>query len=86
MEFLKRLCTARYGIYAEKTPTPIGGQVHVYGVARDGRVCRYGGKGRKDVAQVVESVRAKHLALTSRDADLKGRELYGLPPEPGTTA
>jgi hypothetical protein len=49
MEFLKRLCTARYGIYAEKTPTPIGGQVHVYGVARDGRVCRYGGKGRKDV-------------------------------------
>jgi hypothetical protein len=39
-----------------------------------------------ELAQVVESVRAKHLALTSRDADLKGRELYGLPPEPGTTA
>jgi hypothetical protein len=49
MEFLKRLCTARYGIYQEGTPAPIGGVVHVWGVARNGEVRRYTGKGRKDV-------------------------------------
>lgn len=36
MEFLKRLCTARYGIYDPDTPIPIAGEVHVYGVGRDG--------------------------------------------------
>jgi hypothetical protein len=41
MEFLKRLCTAKYGIYDPDTPTPIAGEVHVYGVGRDGRVCEY---------------------------------------------
>jgi hypothetical protein len=30
MEFLKRLCTARYGI-GEGIPTPVGGDVHVWG-------------------------------------------------------
>jgi hypothetical protein len=49
MEFLKRLCTAKYGIFAEGTPTPIGGTVFVYGVDRDGRVCEFGGKGRDQV-------------------------------------
>ena len=48
MEFLKRLCTAKYGIYAEDTPTPIGGEVHVYGVGRDGRIVEYR-KGRGQV-------------------------------------
>jgi hypothetical protein len=41
MEFLKRLCTAKYGIYADDTPTPVAGVVHVYGVGRDGRVAEY---------------------------------------------
>jgi len=41
MEFLKRLCTAKYGIYREGVPTPIGGEVHVYGVGSDGRIAEY---------------------------------------------
>jgi hypothetical protein len=41
MEFLKRLCTSRYGIYAEAVPTPVGGEVHVFGVGRDGRIVEY---------------------------------------------
>jgi hypothetical protein len=48
MEFLKRLCTAEYGIYEVGTPTPIGGVVHVLGVGRDGEIRRYV-KGRQDV-------------------------------------
>lgn len=48
MEFLKRLCTAKYGIYDEHVPTPIGGDVHVFGVGRDGAVRAY----RKDQKQV----------------------------------
>jgi len=47
MEFLKRLCTAKYGIYDENTSTPIGGEVHVYGVGRDGGISKYS-KGRND--------------------------------------
>lgn len=41
MEFLKRLCSTTHGIHNEGTPSPIGGDVHVYGVGRDGRTCRY---------------------------------------------
>lgn len=47
MEFLKRLCTAKYGIYARDTPSPVGGVIHVCGVARDGGIREYG-KGRQD--------------------------------------
>jgi hypothetical protein len=49
MEFLKRLCTAKYGIYRPGIPTPIGGEVHVFGVGRDGRICEYS-KGRDQIA------------------------------------
>ena len=48
MEFLKRLCTAKYGIYSENARTPVGGTVHVYGVGRDGMIVRYP-KGREQV-------------------------------------
>jgi hypothetical protein len=41
MEFLKRLCSAKHGIYTENVPSPISGDVHVYGVGLDGRVCEY---------------------------------------------
>ncbi len=41
MEFLKRLCSAKHGIYNENVPSPISGEVHVYGVGLDGRVCEY---------------------------------------------
>jgi hypothetical protein len=41
MEFLKRLCKAKYGIYDEGVDTPIGGELHVYGVGDDGRVSGY---------------------------------------------
>jgi hypothetical protein len=41
MEFLKRLATAKYGVYEEGAPTPIGGVVYVYGVGNDGRVSKY---------------------------------------------
>jgi hypothetical protein len=41
MEFLKRLCGSGYGIYREGTPTPISGNVHVFGVGRDGGVSEY---------------------------------------------
>lgn len=50
MEFLKRLCTAKYGIYATDTPTPIGGVVHVFGVGRNGEIREYA-KGRNDVVR-----------------------------------
>src|SRR4051812_38415683 len=48
MEFLKRLCTAKYGVFNPETPTPIGGEVFVYGVTRDGAIRRYS----KDRGQV----------------------------------
>jgi hypothetical protein len=51
MEFLKRLCTAKYGIYEVGTPTPVGGVVHVFGVARTGEIRKYV-KGRNDVQTV----------------------------------
>jgi hypothetical protein len=41
MEFLKRLCSPKHGIYSKNTPTPIDGDVHVYGVGLDGRICEY---------------------------------------------
>lgn len=41
MEFLKRLCTAKYGIYQPDTPTPVAGVVHVVGVGRDGAIRKY---------------------------------------------
>jgi hypothetical protein len=41
MEFLKRLCSPKHGIYRKNTPTPIDGDVHVYGVGLDGRICEY---------------------------------------------
>lgn len=48
MEFLKRLCTAKYGVYAPGVPSPVGGVVHVLGVGRSGEVRSYP-KGRDDV-------------------------------------
>jgi hypothetical protein len=53
MEFLKRLCSTKHGIYRENTPTPIDGEVHVYGVGRDGRVCQYS-KHRSQIATLRE--------------------------------
>jgi hypothetical protein len=41
MEFLKRLCTAKYGIFKPGTPTTVAGDVHVLGVGPDGRVAEY---------------------------------------------
>jgi hypothetical protein len=41
MEFLKRLCSPKHGIYSTNTPTPIDGDVHVFGVGLDGRICEY---------------------------------------------
>jgi hypothetical protein len=41
MEFLKRLCSPKHGIYNTSTPTPIDGDIHVYGVGLDGRICEY---------------------------------------------
>jgi hypothetical protein len=35
MEFLKRLSSKKHGIYT-KSPAPLGGEIHVFGVARDG--------------------------------------------------
>lgn len=35
MEFLKRLFSKKHGIY-RKSPAPLGGEIHVFGVARDG--------------------------------------------------
>jgi hypothetical protein len=48
VECLKRLCTAKYGTYALDVPTPVAGEVHVYGVGRDGCVAKYA-KGRDQV-------------------------------------
>ena len=41
MEFLKRLCSSKHGIYDSKTDSPVGGDVHAYGVACDGEVKEY---------------------------------------------
>lgn len=41
MEFLKRLCSPKHGIYSKNIPTPIDGDVHVYVVGLDGRICEY---------------------------------------------
>lgn len=51
MEFLKRLCTSKYGIYAPQIDPPIAGDVHVYGVTRKGEVREYV-KGRHDVRTI----------------------------------
>lgn len=40
MEFLKRLYSEKHGIY-KKSPAPLGGDVHVFGVARDGQIWTY---------------------------------------------
>jgi hypothetical protein len=48
MELLKRLCSSKYGIYAPNMPSMVGGDVHVYGVDRDGAIRKYV-KGRHDV-------------------------------------
>jgi hypothetical protein len=48
MEFLKRLCSADYGIYDPQTPTPVDGVVHVRGVSRRGEIRKYV-KGRQEV-------------------------------------
>ena len=41
MEFLKRLCAPKHGIYDLNAPTPVAGKVHVIGVGGDGRICDY---------------------------------------------
>jgi hypothetical protein len=41
IEFLKRLYSPTHGIYAAGVKPPVGGQVHVYGVALDGEVRKY---------------------------------------------
>jgi len=40
MEFLKRLYSGKHGIY-KKSPGPLGGDVHVFGVTRDGVIWKY---------------------------------------------
>lgn len=40
IEFLKRLYSEKHGIY-KKSPAPIGGEVHVLGVTREGEVRQY---------------------------------------------
>jgi hypothetical protein len=40
MELLKRLSSKKHGIYT-KSPAPLGGNVHVFGVARDGAMKTY---------------------------------------------
>lgn len=40
MEFLKRLYSEKHGIY-KRSPAPVGGDVHVFGVTRDGEVREY---------------------------------------------
>jgi hypothetical protein len=40
MEFLKRLSSEKHGIY-RKSPAPLGGEVHVFGVGRDGVIMTY---------------------------------------------
>jgi len=40
MEFLKRLSSKKHGIYT-KSPAPLGGEIHVLGVARDSVVKTY---------------------------------------------
>lgn len=41
LEFLKRLYSAKHGIY-KKPPAPVDGIVHVYGVSRHGEIREYG--------------------------------------------
>jgi hypothetical protein len=53
MEFLKRICTWKYGIYDRNVPTPISGVVHVYGVTRNGAVRQYV-KGRDDARTIID--------------------------------
>jgi hypothetical protein len=48
MEFLKRLCSSKHGIYAPHADSPVGGDVHVYGVTVSGEVREYV-KARHDV-------------------------------------
>jgi hypothetical protein len=52
MEFLKRLCTDKYGIYSPGVPSPIGGDVHVLGVSPKGEIKRFA-KGRQEVRVLV---------------------------------
>jgi hypothetical protein len=40
MEFVKRLYSDRHGIY-KKSPAPLGGDVHVFGVGLDGEIRHY---------------------------------------------
>jgi hypothetical protein len=40
MEFMKRLYSPTHGIY-KTSPAPVGGDVHVFGVTRDGEVRKY---------------------------------------------
>lgn len=40
LEFLKRLYSEKHGIY-KKSPAPLGGDVHVFGVALDGEIRKY---------------------------------------------
>ena len=41
MELLKRLCSPKHGIAEPDFVTPIGGDVHVYGVSREGEIREY---------------------------------------------
>lgn len=40
LEFMKRLYSAKHGIY-KKSPAPLGGKVHVFGVTREGEIRDY---------------------------------------------
>ena len=62
MEFLKRLCSEKHGIYQEGTPSPIGGEVHVYGVGHDGRICRYSKHRVRSPCSVADGCRAPRIA------------------------
>jgi hypothetical protein len=40
LEFVRRLYSQKHGIY-RKSPAPLGGNVHVIGVGRDGVIRKY---------------------------------------------
>jgi hypothetical protein len=50
MEFLKRLYSQEHGIY-KKSPAPLGGVVHVFGVTLEGEIRQY----FKNTMKIVQS-------------------------------
>lgn len=67
MEFLKRLCSAKHGIFDESTAAPVAGEVHVLGVGRDGRVAEY--RKLRGQTQLLRGGRAESSVMTPVDED-----------------